>query len=84
MSKKYSQEQVAKLVGVTEKVISSYETGARKPKYETLVQLAEVFETTTDSLLGKKQRTCVYLDDLSEEDRELVFELVELLRRRKV
>lgn len=48
------QDQVARLVNVEKSSISMYETGMRQPSYITLVRLADVFNVTTDYLLGRK------------------------------
>ena len=47
------QDQVARLVNVEKSSISMYETGMRQPSYTTLVRLADVFNVTTDYLLGR-------------------------------
>lgn len=48
------QDQVARLVNVEKSSISMYETGVRQPSYITLVRLADVFNVSTDYLLGRK------------------------------
>lgn len=54
---KLTQLQVAKRVGVSKSVISSYETTARCPSYEVLAKLAVLYGVTTDYLLGLDNRT---------------------------
>ena len=36
-------------------VLSRYESGERKPDYETLIKIADYFDVTTDYLLGKTE-----------------------------
>lgn len=48
-----TQEELAKIVGVSTSMIGMYETNARRPSYEVLLKIAEKFNTTTDYLLGK-------------------------------
>lgn len=47
-----SQEELAKKVGVSQKSISKYERETRRPTYETLTAMANLFGVTTDYLLG--------------------------------
>ena len=46
------QKELAKLVNVSQKTISAYETGRAQPPSETLQQLAKIFGVTVDFLLG--------------------------------
>ncbi|WP_339321399.1 helix-turn-helix transcriptional regulator [Paenibacillus sp. FSL W8-0194] len=48
-----TQEELGKLVNVTKVSISGYESGNRSPDTETLQKLAEVFNVSTDYLLGR-------------------------------
>ncbi len=50
--KELSQTALAKELKVSQRSISSWETGFRQPDYETLRLIAEFFEVTTDYLLG--------------------------------
>ncbi len=47
-----SQRQLAYFVGVTDKVISKWETGVSLPKADMLAQLARYFGVTADQLIG--------------------------------
>ncbi|MCH5164671.1 MAG: helix-turn-helix transcriptional regulator [Clostridiales bacterium] len=46
------QSDVAKVLNVSQKSISNWEMGSRRPDFETLVQIAQFFNVTTDYLLG--------------------------------
>lgn len=52
IAKKLSQTELAKVLNVSQRSISSWETGFRQPDFETLERLANYFEVTTDYLLG--------------------------------
>ena len=47
---KQSREEVAKAVGVSLSAITMYETGARVPRDEIKVKLADYYETTVQAL----------------------------------
>ncbi|HEN6441229.1 TPA: helix-turn-helix transcriptional regulator [Streptococcus agalactiae] len=48
-----TQKEVAEKLGIAQQQYARWEQGQRKPKYETLEKLAEVFGTTTDALRGR-------------------------------
>lgn len=52
-SKKMSQEDVAKLVGVDRTSIAKWEAGVAMPTADKLPKIAEVFECTIDDLFKK-------------------------------
>ena len=49
---KLSQADLAKELNVSQRSISSWETGFRQPDFETLERIAKFFDVTTDYLLG--------------------------------
>ncbi|MBE6756599.1 MAG: helix-turn-helix transcriptional regulator [Ruminococcaceae bacterium] len=51
----YSQKQVADKVEVSPSIISGYETGERTPSTEILLSLSNLFNCSTDYLLGKNE-----------------------------
>lgn len=51
-SLRLTQEELADLVGTTQRQISRYERGSNNPGPELIVKLAQVLGTTTDYLLG--------------------------------
>lgn len=50
--KNIKQKDLAEKVGVSNVVLSRYESGERNPDYETLVRIANNLDVTTDYLLG--------------------------------
>ncbi len=46
------QKELAKLINVSQKTISAYETGRAQPPMQTLQELAKIFDVTVDFLLG--------------------------------
>lgn len=47
-----SQEQLANKLGVSQKSVSKYECGERRPSYEILVAISSIFNVSIDYLLG--------------------------------
>lgn len=52
--KNLTQAEVANALGVSSVVYSRYETGARQPSIDIIVQLADFFCVTVDYLLGRQ------------------------------
>lgn len=52
-----SQKELAKRVGVSTGAIGNYEAGLRRPKFETLEALADVFNVPMGVLLGDDEAT---------------------------
>lgn len=64
-----TQGEVAAALGVSSVVYCRYETGARQPSIDTLIQMANIFDVTVDYLLGRQE-----IDDstLSDYERQLL------------
>ncbi|MFT0802991.1 helix-turn-helix transcriptional regulator [Bacillus swezeyi] len=55
-NKKWSQEKAAEKVGITKSVLSNYERDYRDPDTKTLKRLSDIYEVSTDYLLGKEEK----------------------------
>lgn len=51
LKKQITQEELGKLIGVSTSMIGMYETDGRRPGYDKLTRLAELFDVSTDFLL---------------------------------
>ena len=54
-SAKMTQQQVADIINTSRSNITKYETGALEPNLETIGLLAELYNVSTDWLLGIKK-----------------------------
>lgn len=82
------QSELAKVLHISQQAIGSWETGRTIPGADTLNDLADIFNVTTDYLLGRPNKQETKKDDvelsdddvimtwrgkpLSDEDRELI------------
>lgn len=48
-----SREELSKKIGVSYSTVSKYETGSREPDLDMINRLAELFDVTTDYLIGR-------------------------------
>ncbi|WP_195943434.1 helix-turn-helix domain-containing protein [Enterococcus faecium] len=55
LSTKKTQQQIADQLGISRAAYSHLENGRNEPDSTTLVKLANIFDVTTDYLLGNKQ-----------------------------
>ena len=51
--RKKTQQDMSDLLGITRPAYTAYESGSRKPDYDTLQKLADYFEVSVDFLLGR-------------------------------
>ncbi len=80
ISKGLSQEQLGLRLGVKGSQVSRYETGERLPPLDVVVKLGQIFNVTTDYLLGVKlsERDVLILDvgQLNEKQRDCVAQVL--------
>ena len=59
--RRLDQKDLAVIIGVSRETVSAWETGRKKPSWESILKLAETFDVTTDYLLGVGNRSEVEL-----------------------
>ncbi len=90
---KMTQTELANVANLTPAAISQFESGTRKPSFNTLSSLSDALKVTTDYLLGKEERR---YDDLladpkvssmfqgmmefTEQDKDTLYEFYEFLK----
>lgn len=57
IGKSLSQERLADMIGTTKQAVSNYERGVRKPDIPTIEALCDIFNVSSDYLLGKEDVT---------------------------
>ena len=81
---KLSQRELAERLGVAKSVISYYESGDRYPSYDVLVKMSHLFHVTTDYLLDIEKVRMIDVSKLSEEDIDVVVNVIKALENKKV
>ena len=66
-AKHLTQAQVAKILGITSTAYQNYEYGKREPSNELLCKIADIFNVTTDYLLGRETNVTEPLEQLASE-----------------
>ena len=83
-SKGWTQVQVAAKMGLTDSVISFYERQERAPSPEVLIKFAELYDVSTDYLLGVEKVNDQHLDvtGLSKREITILKEFINILRKK--
>lgn len=79
-----TQAQLAQKLGLTKSVISAYETGLRLPSYDILIHIAEIYDVSTDYLLGIEHKQEIDLSGLSQEEVAVILNLIKVMKRNRV
>ena len=83
LSRGLTQKQLAELIGLQNTMLSFYEVGDRYPSLEILIKLARTFNVTTDYLLGVEKTETIDVSGLSDDNKKVVYDLVNNLRKAK-
>ncbi|OEH53154.1 hypothetical protein AQ616_17900 [Oceanobacillus sp. E9] len=65
-SKRKTQEDISKIIGITRPAYTAYERGTRTPDYEILKALANFYNVTIDYLLGHSDQPHLTEDEAFE------------------
>lgn len=86
-----TQQQIADKLGITRAAYSHFENDRNQPDSDTIVRLAELFEVSTDYLLGRDEKKPVQDpnllvaahidDDVSDEDMEDILRYIEYRKK---
>ena len=79
-SKNYTQNDLAKLLGITRSSVNAWEMGISVPSTQYIVELANIFKVSTDYLLGVPETSSVDVSGLTDKDIELIHSIIEHLR----
>ena len=81
-TKRMTQRQVATRLNMGISTISGYDNNTKTPSLEALVDLARLYNVSTDYLLGVDNRPMLYLDSLTPRQAELIREMRDEFRAR--
>lgn len=77
-----TQAQLSQKLDLTKSVISAYETGLRLPSYDVLIHIAQIFNVSTDYLLGLEHPQDIDLSGLSSEEVTALLNLIKVMKRK--
>ena len=78
-----TQQEAASRLGITKNTYFRYENNTLYPSTERLKDLATLFNTSVDYLLGftEKERKHIYLDDLTPKEQSFLIDVVEHIKK---
>lgn len=77
-----TQLQLANKLGLTRSSVNAWEQGISVPSTQYLVELAKLFNVSTDYLLGVEKTSTVNVSGLEVKDVQVVYDLVDRLRKK--
>ncbi len=78
----YTQADLAAKLSVTKSVVSYYENQERVPSPEVLMKIADIFNVSTDFLLGRTREFKILdVSDLNEDEVKAILMVAELFRK---
>jgi transcriptional regulator with XRE-family HTH domain len=79
-NRQYTQSKLGEKLGVAESTVSLYEADKREPDVATINRLADLFDVSTDYLLGRTEDRPAPDADLPPEALDKIEEFKELMR----
>lgn len=82
-AKHLSQQNLGMKLNVSQAMISKYELGSAQPDYQMLKKIANFFNVTTDYLLENSDNKIAISTNLSETEKELIYDFKRLDKTQK-
>ena len=79
-NKKLTQQRLADKLGLSEAMISKYESNLAFPQFEKLRELSSILNVSLDELCGMQSQGSVSLHGLSDEQIEIIEQLIYTFR----
>ena len=76
-----TQAELARRLGVTRSGVNAWEMGISVPSTQYVVELALLFEVSTDYLLGVPSKKTVCVDGLSDEEIASIVRVIDCYRK---
>ena len=78
--KNLTQKEVAARLDVATETISNYERNIQTPRLEKIVELAIIYNSSLDYIIGLNNRTPLYLDSFTEAEQKIILEILENIK----
>lgn len=78
-----TQSALAKQLGITRSSVNAWELGISVPSTQYIVELAHIFNISTDYLLGVESTSTVNVSGLDDKDIELINSIILHLKSKK-
>ena len=71
-----TQATLARRMGVTRSSVNAWEMGISIPSTDKIVELSEIFHTSTDYLLGLSDSECINLQKYNTKEKEILYKML--------
>lgn len=78
-----TQTELAKQLGITRSSVNAWEMGISVPSTQYIIELASIFQVSTDYLLGVNTTSSLSVAGLSDKDIELIHSIILHLKNKK-
>ena len=78
----YTQAELARKLGITRSSVNAWEMGISVPSTQYIIDLARIFSVSTDYLLEMDNTASIHLDGLTPEDMQIVYSLINNLKKK--
>ena len=75
-----TQTELARRLGITRSSVNAWELGISVPSTQYIVELAKIFQVSTDYLLGVASSVTLPVTGLTEQDIQMVCQLIDYIR----
>ncbi len=79
----FSQSELARKLDVTRSSVNAWEMGLSTPTTHYVVELAKIFHVSTDYLLGIEKERTIILDNYTNTEIELLYNLIKYFDEQK-
>ena len=73
-----TQLALAKELGVSRSSVNAWEMGISMPTIDRLIDIAQYFHVSVDYLLGLNDRLTIDISSLSEKEKTMIYNLIEI------
>ena len=67
---KLTQQELSKLLNISQSTLAGYETGVREPSIDILIKLTKIFNCSLDYLVGNASSNCI-IETATNEEKEI-------------
>lgn len=82
-NKGLSQKALADKLGITRSSVNAWEQGISVPSTQYIVELATLFEVSTDYLLNFKNDKAINIEGLDDKEIKIILELITYFKQRQ-
>lgn len=78
-----TQTYLAKKLGISRSAVNSWEMGLSLPSLANIVEMKKIFNVSIDYILGAETQVTLDITDLDNDEREIIFKLVDQFKKKE-